>query len=77
MTTASERIRAARADLEVTPRTVADKVAELIEKAPAGGIFHDAVLNPQRVLHDGFANEQRYFIVDVAGRKFCITVEQV
>lgn len=56
--------------------TITTKVRHLIEHAPAGGVFHDANTHGERTLHEGFANEQRFFYLDTRdGTSYVVTIE--
>jgi hypothetical protein len=63
-----------------TPPPV-EKVADLIRNltlyAGEGTLLDDArVAQRTGVLHEGFANEQRWFTIDVAGTSYTVTVER-
>ena len=57
---------------------VTAKIRQLINSAPAGGVFHDAETHGEKTLHLGYANEQRYFFIDTSdNHRFFVTVEEV
>jgi hypothetical protein len=54
----------------------AEKIAELIVKAPAGGIFHDAVVSdPAGIEVPGYAGLAG-FTLDVDGKRFDVVVQR-
>ena len=55
---------------------VAVKLAELITKAPAGGLFHESVPGTLKRLHVGCANEATWFNLVVEGKSFIVQVER-
>lgn len=58
-------------------QVAADRLADLIRTAPAGGVFHDAIISAPRVLHKGFANEQYHFTVATPEGELRIVVKPV
>ena len=60
-------------------QTTTEKIRELIDHAPAGGVFHNASFDETtEVLHAGFANERHTLTLYMPeGRILTITVEQL
>ena len=69
--------RPTRNQVDATLANVAGALSRLINRAPAGGVFTDVDVFAQPVLHGGFANEQRSFVVRTQGKQFVVSVERL
>ena len=64
--------------MDPTITDYATKVAQLITRAPAGGILHDAVLGPVRTFQDattGARTEATFPVFLQAGVEFDVTIK--
>jgi hypothetical protein len=63
-------------DIATLPN-VAGELSRLVNRAPAGGVFTNVDVYALSTIHEGFANEQRRFIVRTQGHQFEVTVERL